>query len=194
MYSHSRTLFLSPPLSCDRICPLFMFFEGALGSWAAGALGTDMNKWTVLHGGVRRAAKHPEQEILHPLSKGLFENGHGCELRRVWSGGYGRAWSEPTCTRRSVRRVHARECTDRYCRLHTQTHTHVPLCLRSNRSLFWQQTKWTVPKTMEILSYWKGVFQNRKLIFDSNAFRKCCLVRLEMNISLDPSAHFELNA
>ena len=74
MYSQSHTcthtLF---SLSWYRICPLFVLFDGALGSRAAGALGKDMNKWTVLHNGARRAAKRPKQEILHPLSKGLLK-------------------------------------------------------------------------------------------------------------------------
>lgn len=86
--SHTH-IFLLSPLSCDKICPLFMFFEGMLGSQAARAPGTDMNKWTVLHGSMRRVAKQPKQELLHPLSKGLLSKRP--QLRLARSCGYAHA-------------------------------------------------------------------------------------------------------
>lgn len=87
--AHTHTIFFLSPLSCDKICPLFMFFEGMLGSKAARAPGTDMNKWTVLHGSMRRVAKQPKQELLHPLSKGLLSKRP--QLRLAWSCGYAHA-------------------------------------------------------------------------------------------------------
>lgn len=44
---------------------------------AAGNLGTDMNGWTVLHGGTGRASAH---EPFHPLSKGPLKDGHICAV------------------------------------------------------------------------------------------------------------------
>lgn len=165
MYSHSHTCtyaFLSPPLSCDRICPLFMFFEGASGSRAAGALGTDMNKWTVLHSSMRREAKQPEQEILLPLSKGLLKKGHS------YNCGSFQVVVEHTHVRAHIRHkhVHAQKRMAQY-----YTHTARPICVRPNKKVVFcssnlQQAKRTVPKTWAMERYRR---ENRELIFDSNA-------------------------
>ena len=169
MYSQSHTcthtLF---SLSWYRICPLFVLFDGALGSRAAGALGKDMNKWTVLHNGARRAAKRPKQEILHPLSKGLLKKKKKrpqLQLWLIWSGFYAHACPSSTCICTSVWWMQAQ---------FSGSHTHSSMSQIQQRSLFCpskrQQTKWTSPKTltMKRFFFW-GVFQKGKLIFDLNA-------------------------
>lgn len=161
----THTHFLFPPLSCDRICPLFIFFEGALGRRASlPALGTDMNKWTVLHSSMKSTAKHPKQEILHPLSKGLLKRLQ-LQVQHIWSGSCTHACPSP--------HVFPRAFCECMHRMHRTIHRNTSFYMSDpTKSLFCpselQQTKWTVPKTQAMEKYWKGVFQNRKLIFDSN--------------------------
>lgn len=73
MYPFSHTHFLSRLHSLvTEYTRCFMLFEGALGSRASGALGTDMNKWTVLHSSMRRAAKHLSRGSYNHYQKDLF--------------------------------------------------------------------------------------------------------------------------
>lgn len=65
MYSHSHTHaythFFSPhhPLVTEyALCSCSL--RGALGSWVSGALGTDMNKWTVLHSSDEEGSQTPQ--------------------------------------------------------------------------------------------------------------------------------------
>lgn len=140
----THTHFFFPPLSCDRICPLFIYFEEVLGSQAAGALGMDINKWTVFHSSMRTAAKHPKQEILHRLSKGLLRRLQ-LQVWNIWSGSYMHA------------RLSLRVFPQAFCEcMHS---INVPY-IASDPSLYvsdptkrifhpskLQQTKWIVPKT-----------------------------------------------
>lgn len=121
--AHTNTLFfVLPPLELMTeygLCSLC--FERVLGSWAAGALGTDMNKWTVLLSSTRRAAKHPKQEISHPLSKDLFKKGIWLQPWRVWSFTY----TQP-CPSLCVFAQACCECMHRY--------TSVPMTNRLRRN------------------------------------------------------------
>lgn len=146
-----------------------MLFDGALGSRAAGALGKDMNKWTVLYNGARRAAKRPKQEILHPLSKGLLKNKRPLWL--IWSGFYAHACPSSTCICTSVWWMHAQRAQ------FSGSHTHSSMSQIPQKSLFCQskrqQTKWTSPKTQTMKRFF---FHKKRGLseWEINIWFECC--------------------
>lgn len=191
MYPHLHThIFLSPPRPLWQNMPFVLCsLRECCGAGAAGALGTDMNKWTVLHSSMRRAAKHSKQEILHPLSKDLFKEAKAMASLK-WS--LHMLISMSTCTCPCIWCMHAQTCT-----VHDDARTRKTLITESEPCFQITAKQMDVTRDQchrEIMK--RGLFE-----YEINIWFKHCLLlesgvlmHLETNTSLEPPAHFEPNA
>lgn len=168
-----------------------------MGSWAAGTLGKDMNKRTVLRSKHEESSQTPQAGDPTSIIKGPFEK--GCSYY------YGTFEVVVTHTHVQAHMYLRRHVVNACSEMHRPVlyrQTHPFMSQIQHKSLICpsklQQTKWKVAyqRPLPWRDIEKGSFRTVKsyLIQMLLLFRKCCLVCLKINLSLEPSAHLALIA